>query len=169
MKPDQIILQLEANRQVFKTLLKNKDKVAIRWKALESEWSLLEIICHLYDEEREDFRARLFNTLLTPGIQPPSIDPPGWVTERKYLKQDYDEKLKAFLAERKKSIQKLKALKNPEWKNIYHHPTIGDLSAYQLLSNWLAHDYHHIRQINRRLYAYLRFSSKMDLSYAGDW
>ena len=169
MKPNQIILQLEANRQVFKTLLENKDKAGIRWKGQESDWSLLEIICHLYDEEREDFRTRLFNTLLTPEIQPPSIDPPGWVAERKYAKQDFDEKLNAFLSERKKSIKKLNALQNPKWKNIYHHPTVGDLSGYQLLCNWLAHDYHHIRQINRRLYEYLRYSSKMDLSYAGDW
>jgi hypothetical protein len=169
MKPAQIILQLEANRQVFKTLLENKDKAAIKWKPEDSAWSLLEIVCHLYDEEREDFRTRVFNTLMTPEIQPPSIDPPGWLKERKYAKQDFDEKRSAFLAERKKSIQKLNALKDPQWNHIYHHPVAGDLSAYQLLCNWLAHDYHHIRQINRRLYEYLRYSCKMDLSYAGDW
>lgn len=169
MKPNQIILQLEVNRPVFKTLLEHKDQMVTRWKPEESEWSLLEITCHLYDEEREDFRTRVFNTLLTPEIQPPSIDPPGWVKERKYAKQDFDERLNAFLTERKSSIKKLNALKDPEWKNIYHHPTAGDLSAYQLLCNWLAHDYHHIRQINRRLYEYLKFSSKTDLTYAGDW
>jgi len=169
MKPEQVISQLESNRLAFKSLLENKDKAVVRWKPEESAWSLLEIICHLYDEEREDFRTRVFNTLLTPKNQPPPIDPPGWVTERKYAIQDFEEKLNAFLAERKKSIQKLKALKEPQWKNVFHHPLAGDLSAYQLLCNWLAHDYHHIRQINRRLYEYLQLSSKVGLGYAGEW
>lgn len=169
MKPEQVINQLEANRLVFKALLENKDKVAVRWKPDEPAWSLLEIICHLYDEEREDFRTRVFNTLLTPEINPPSIDPPGWVKERKYALQNYDEKLEAFLTERKESIKKLNALKDPKWNNVFHHPIAGDLTAYQLLCNWLAHDYHHIRQINRRLYEFLQHSSKVGLGYAGDW
>lgn len=168
MKPEQIIQQLQANRAVFKNLLTDKEAM-IKWKPLPDAWSLLEIVCHLYDEERADFRTRVFNTLLTPEIQPPSIDPPGWVTQRKYAQQDYGEKLNAFLEERNKSIKKLKALKNPQWKNIYVHPFAGELTAYQLLANWLAHDYHHIRQINRRMYEYLRESSKVGLGYAGDW
>jgi hypothetical protein len=168
MKPEQIILQLQVNKPVFKTLLTDKEAM-IKWKPTPDAWSLLEIVCHLYDEEREDFRARVFNTLLTPETQPPSIDPPGWVTQRKYAQQDYAEKLNAFLEERTVSIKKLKALKNPAWKNIYSHPFEGNLTAYQLLANWLAHDYHHIRQINRRLYEYLRHSSKVSLEYAGEW
>ena len=168
MKPDHIIQQLQANRAVFKNLLADKEAM-IKWKPTTEAWSLLEIVCHLYDEEREDFRTRVFNTLLTPELQPPSIDPPGWVVQRKYAQQDYAEKLHAFLDERNKSIKKLKALKNPEWDNIYTHPFAGRLSAYQLLANWLAHDYHHIRQINRRLYEYLGYSSKVGLGYAGDW
>ena len=168
MKPEQIIHQLQANRLVFKNLLTDKEPM-INWKPTPEAWSLLEIVCHLYDEEREDFRTRVFNTLLTPEIQPPSIDPPGWVTQRKYAQQDYYETLFGFLDERNKSIKKLKALKNPKWKNIYVHPFAGELTAYQLLANWLAHDYHHIRQINRRLYEYLRESSKVGLGYAGEW
>jgi hypothetical protein len=39
----------------------------------------------------------------------------------------------------------------------------------QLEANWLAHDYHHIRQVNRRLYEYLQFKSKANLAYAGNW
>ena len=168
MKPEQIIHQLQANRSVFKLLLLDKEAM-IKWKQNPIDWSLLEIVCHLYDEEREDFRTRVFNTLLTPELQPPSIDPPGWVTQRKYAQQDYGEKLNAFLDERTKSIKKLKALKKPEWDNIYDHPFAGRITAYQLLANWLAHDYHHIRQINRRLYEYLRHSSQVSLEYAGDW
>lgn len=113
MKPEQIINQLEMNRLVFKALLSDREKPLIGWKPNPKEWSLLEITCHLYDEEREDFRQRVFITLLSPGMSPPPIDPPGWVLKRKYARQEYSVKVDAFLAERKSSIKKLRALKQP--------------------------------------------------------
>lgn len=169
MKPEQIIQQLEANQQVFAALLAHKEEACTKWKPDLASWSLLEIVCHLYDEEREDFRTRLLNTLFTPGNNPASIDPVGWVTARQYKDQNYEQKIIDFLQERTSSIAQLTSLKNPAWENVYVHPTIGPISAYQFLANWLAHDYHHIRQINRRLYEYLKFSSGEDLSYAGEW
>jgi len=169
MKPEQIIRQLEANKAVFEGLLTQKEETAIRWKPDPSSWSLLEIICHLYDEEREDFRTRVLNALLTPENHPPSIDPVGWITARQYADQNYGQKVKDFLSERTSSVAQLKSIKNPVWENVYVHPRIGPISAYRFLANWLAHDYHHIRQINRRLYEYLKFSSGEDLGYAGDW
>lgn len=169
MKPEDIIRQLEANLSVFSGLLVNKPEECIRWKPEPAAWSLLEIICHLYDEEREDFRTRVLHTLTTPEHPVPSIDPQGWVRDRDYAMQDYSEKVKAFVEERTASVQTLRNLGQPDWTRVYHHPTLGTISAFQFLTNWLAHDYHHIRQINRRLYEYLRHHSGVDLGYAGDW
>lgn len=169
MKTEQIIEHLSANRTVFQSLLSNKQPEEYSWRPDPGSWSILEIVCHLYDEEREDFRTRIKNTLETPHLQPPSIDPPGWVTSRKYAQQDYNNRLRSFLKERRQSIRWLNGLDDAKWENIYDHPTAGRMTAYTLLANWLAHDYHHIRQINRRSYEYLKFSSKVDLSYAGDW
>ena len=169
MNPLEIIEQLAANRQVFASLFDQKSEAMHRWAPEPNSWSLLEIACHLYDEEREDFRTRVLHTLITPEIPAPSIDPQGWVLTRDYAGQNYADKVKAFLQERKASIQILQDLEQPDWTKTYHHPALGSISAYQFLSNWLAHDYHHIRQINRRLYEYLRHSSGMDLGYAGDW
>lgn len=169
MKTEQVISQLETNRLVFKALLERKEKAVVLWKPEGHAWTLLEIVCHLLDEEREDFRTRVFNTLFTPDLQPPSINPPAWVKERNYAGQDFDEKLADFLKERKNSIKKLKALKEPQWSHVFHHPLAGPLTAYQLLCNWLAHDYHHIRQINRRLYEYLQYNCEVGLGYAGEW
>lgn len=169
MKTDLIIHHLETNRLVFKYLLEGKDHTEYTWRPRSGAWTLLEIVCHLYDEEREDFRTRVKNTLETPQIQPPAIDPPGWVKSRKYAAQSYDEKLATFMAERKKSIRWLKSLENPKWKNIYQHKYEGPMTACDLLANWLAHDYHHIRQINRNCYEYLRHAGKTRLTYAGNW
>lgn len=169
MKPEKIIQQLDANAEVFRALLSHKDEACRRYKPDEVAWSLLEIVCHLFDEEREDFRVRVFHALQNPDHMPPAIDPVGWVTSRKYMEQDYDHRLSAFLEERKTSIRELIALSDPSWDHGFDHPQAGRLTAYTMLANWLAHDYHHIRQINRRLYEYLREKSEVGLGYAGDW
>jgi hypothetical protein len=169
MKTDLIIHHLETNRLVFQSLLEGKEPDEYNFRPDKNSWTILEILCHLYDEEREDFRTRVKNTLTNPGKQPPPIDPPGWVKNRKYAEQLYGERLKSFLTERKESIKWLRSLNNPSWKNAYTHPTAGVMTAYGLLANWLAHDYHHIRQINRRLYEYLQKKSGVDLEYAGEW
>ncbi len=169
MNATEITNHLESNAEVFKTMLSSKSSQEYTWRPDKASWTLLEIICHLYDEERDDFRARVKNTLETPHLQPPSIDPPGWVQERDYAHQNFHERLEAFLAERKNSILWLRSLTNAPWKNVYSHPTAGRMTANAFLVNWLAHDYHHIRQINRRCYEYLREKSGVGLSYAGDW
>ena len=169
MKTDQIIDQLECNRLIFQALLTDRTPEEYNFRPDKNSWSILEILCHLHDEEREDFRTRVKNTLTTPKKQPPSIDPPGWVTSRNYAQQVYIERLESFLTERRVSVKWLKGLEDPEWKNKYQHPTAGTMTAYSLLANWLAHDYHHIRQINRRLYEYLKKKSGVSLVYAGDW
>jgi hypothetical protein len=46
---------------------------------------------------------------------------------------------------------------------------LGRLSAGTFLSNWLAHDYLHIRQIIRLKYQYLQRQTRESLDYAGAW
>jgi hypothetical protein len=75
---------------------------------------LLEIICHLYNEEREDFRARIQSILENPTVRLLPISPVKWVTEREYIKQGFDKKLAAFLEERTASIAWLNNLDHPK-------------------------------------------------------
>ena len=169
MNYDYIIGELTANQNVFQSLLQHVSAGCYEWQPEPGKWSLLEILCHLYDEEREDFRARLKHILATPNDPLPSIDPVGWVTARQYITQDYDTVLNNFLTERKKSVTWLRSLSGPAWKNYYQHPKLGPLSAEMMLANWLAHDYLHIRQITRTKYYYLMAHSNVDLNYAGNW
>lgn len=167
--PHTIIGELERNHAVFKAILSGASAPLIRWKPAPDKWCLLQIICHLYDEEREDFRARLRHVLTQPNEKMTGIDPQGWVESRSYMDQDYQAKLDAFLDEREQSIQWLKSLDKPSWDNAYQHPTLGPLSGKTFLSNWLAHDFIHIRQITRTKMQYLMAISEQDLTYAGNW
>jgi hypothetical protein len=151
-------------------MLSNVAEDENRWKPAPEKWSLLEVVCHLYDEERENFRARLKHTLEHPELPLPATDPVGWVLSRGYAGQNYSEKVQAFLDERAQSIEWLRSLENPKWKNAYQHPTHGALSAEFFLANWLAHDYLHLRQIVSLKYHYLtaaNISTRFD--YAGEW
>ena len=164
-----IIGELERNILLFNNLLKGIPSEEYLWKKSKNKWCLLEIVCHLLDEEREDFRKRLRHILenLKKDFDP--IDPVGWVQKRDYLAKDYNTVLQQFLSDRNESIKWLNSLENPNWKNEHRHPTIGIMTAKLMLSNWLAHDYLHLRQIIKVKFDYLKQHTKESLSYAGDW
>jgi len=56
---DFYLRSFESNREVFRTLLENLSETEYRWREAADKWNILEIVCHLYDEEQEDFRKRL--------------------------------------------------------------------------------------------------------------
>lgn len=169
MDSHSIIITLEKNKTDFQSLLSGISAEESLWKPSEDQWCLLEVVCHLYDEEREDFRARVESVLNDPKAALPKIDPEGWVKKRNYIGQNYGEMLIRFFGEREKSIKWLMSLENPQWSNAYRHKTHGPMSAGMFLTNWLAHDYLHLKQIIRLKYDYLGHISGESLKYAGEW
>ncbi|WP_299261142.1 DinB family protein [uncultured Aquimarina sp.] len=161
-----IIKGLQRNKFVFKQLLQGISEEEYKWKDRPNRWCLLEVVSHLYDEEREDFRKRTKHIFDTPDQQFEPIDPEGWVVERRYIEQDYEKVLHHFLEERQASINWLTSLINPKWENIANHSDLGTMSASQFLANWLAHDYLHFDQITRLKLDYLKYTSKENFSYA---
>lgn len=164
-----LIDRLTRHGEVFRAMFNGLSPEEIRWKPAPEKWCALEIICHLYDEEREDFRARLRSTLETPAEPWPKIDPAAWVTERAYQEQSFDAKLADFLHERDRSVQWLRGTKDARWTNAYQHPKVGPVSCELLLTNWVAHDLHHMRQFNNLRYEYLKAHTTVPLDYAGKW
>ncbi len=163
------INEFNRNSTIFNSLFSDVQSELILWKPESTKWCLLEIICHLYDEEREDFRARIKHVFENPKAALPQIDPTGWVTSRNYIKLNYQETLNNFMIERKESINWLKSLKNSNWSAAYDHPKFGKMTAKMFLSNWLAHDYLHIRQILKLKFDYLKKLTDESLTYAGEW
>ena len=158
-----IINQLDKNQKVFKSLLANKSEEEYLWRPQPEKWCLQDIVCHLLDEERNDFFARVKHTLYTPVQEMTPIDPEGWVLEHDYSSQNYREVLEVFLNERRKSVIWLNKHVDAPWDNTHQHPKLGAMSAKLFLYNWLAHDYLHIRQINRYQYDYLKEKGSLDL------
>lgn len=164
-----LIAQLERHGGVLRALLGDLSPAEIRWKPAPEKWCPLEVVCHLHDEEREDFRARLRSTLEQPEAPWPTIDPAAWVAERKYMEQDFGSTLNGFLEERQRSLEWLRGQDHAPWDNAYMHPKVGPVSCELLLTNWVAHDLHHIRQLIHLRHAYLEAHSTVPLDYAGNW
>ena len=147
METNFFIQSLETSASIIDVMLRDISDEQARWKPEPTKWSILEVMNHLYDEERDDFRKRLDLTLNHPDQEWPGIDPEGWVSLHQYNKKGFRDSIDRYLAERKKSLQWLRSLSSPQLDQHYSHPIIGKLSAGDLLAAWAAHDYLHIRQL----------------------
>jgi hypothetical protein len=136
----------------------------------EGEWTMLEVMCHLYDEEREDFRVRVMQTLMHPDLPLASIDPEGWVVSRGYAQRAFGEMRELFFVERAQSILQLRQLGDAEWRTPLNHPRLCELTAEQVAWAWVAHDLLHIRQLTELRYLlFQRQTTAYGYGYAGDW
>ena len=156
MNHQEIIAHLRVNYEVFNCLFQDMSDEQARWKPGKDRWSILEVINHLYDEEREDFKTRLGLILESPDAPWPPIDPERWVVERNYNEQNPSKSINNFLNERKESLLWLGGLRKPDWQSTHTHPKMGPMSAELILANWLAHDLFHIRQLNDLHFAWLK-------------
>ena len=76
---DDLTAALARNRDVFAALFQGASPEMQNWRQAPEKWNLVEIACHMYDEELEDFRARTFGVLESPEEDWVPIDPANWV------------------------------------------------------------------------------------------
>lgn len=147
-------------------------KEQAHWKPTAKRWSIIEVINHLHDEEREDFRCRVDFMLHKPDDKWPPIDPEGWPAERAYAQKELQESVDRFVEERNKSIEWLRSLTiDPvPFDRSYEHPA-GLIRLGDMMLSWAAHDYLHIRQLARLQLDYATHVTKgFSNGYAsGEW
>lgn len=169
MNLEHFIAQMATNAETIKQLTKDISDEQARWKPNPESWSVLEVINHLYDEEHLDFRTRLDHILHKPGIDPPQIDPNGWVTSRAYNERQLGPSLDNFLQERKKSLKWLRELDSPDWQATYTTSHFS-IRAGDMLAAWVAHDLLHSRQLVELHYAWtVKQLQPYSARYAGPW
>ncbi len=163
--------RLESSARAIEALVAPVDPELARFRPAPGKWSILEILGHLVDEERLDFRARVASTLADPDADWPAIEPERWVREGDFNAREVHVLLGAFLEERRRSLAWLSGVHDADWGRSHHHPTLGeDFTAASLLCAWAAHDVLHIRQISGVLYAHLSLATTPSrVGYAGAW
>jgi hypothetical protein len=169
MQPAILRRELAYGVEIVRQLVAGVSQAEARFKPTPETWSILEVVCHLYDEEREDFRPRLDIALHRPTSSWPTIDPAGWVTTRKYNDRDLVQALDGLLTERESSLTWLHGLSEPNWEAEYAAP-FGPIKAGDLLASWVAHDNLHTRQlVELRRSRLLGMVAPYRVKYAGDW
>ncbi|GAB4542807.1 MAG: DinB family protein [Anaerolineae bacterium] len=169
MDLDRVVSQMARNAQAIRTFVQGITDHEARWKPDADSWSMLEVINHLANEEREDFRARVDLTLHRPGEAWTGIDPEGWVTERGYNQRDLEQSLARFLSAREESLDWLRGLAQPEWER-EREASFGRIRAGDLLASWVAHDLLHLRQLVELRWAYwVAQAEPYEVGYAGVW
>jgi len=169
MTADQLIIELTKNQKIIESILSDVSDDFIHFSTDEQSWSPLIVLCHLIDEEKEDFRARVQHLVEHNESAPFPIDPEGWVTARDYKSQDFDAKLSEWISERNISLNFLSMILPEHYDNGFEHSHFGRFTVGSLLDNWLAHDLLHIRQLTRIRYQYLSSLSTHSMEYAGQW
>jgi hypothetical protein len=161
---------LAAQEEMVAALVAGVSAEDARFRPGPGQWSTVEVLAHLLDEEREDFRRRLDLTLHHPDTEWPPIDPEGWATARNYQERDLAETLAAWRAERQASLAWLRGIGTPDLAVARRHPAGFELRAGDLLAAWVAHDTLHLRQLVELRYALTaRHGAPYSLRYAGDW
>jgi len=161
--------ELQNSTEMIRALLSGITQAEAQVKPGPDSWSILEVVCHLYDIEREDFREHLDFILHRQDEQYHVIDPQRWVTERKYNEQSFVEMQEKFFAERKQSLEWLREKSNSDWETTYTSE-YGSASAGEMFSCWVAHDNLHIRQfVELRRARIENITKPYPLEYAGDW
>ena len=170
MHLDQIAAQLKAQADAIHALAVNVSAEQARWQPAADSWSLLEVINHLDDEERLDFRVRLDLLLHKPHEPWPPIDPEGWVVSRAYNQRDLQDSMARFMVARAESITWLGTLEDPNWESFAISPWGGTIRAGDMLAAWATHDLLHIRQLAELGRAWIvRQLTPYRVEYAGDW
>jgi hypothetical protein len=161
--------ELNNSTEMIRALLSGVTSAEARVKPNAESWSILEVVCHLYDEEREDFREHVDFILHRQNEDWHQIDPQSWVTDRKYNEQNFAEMQEKFFSEREKSLNWLEELPNPNWETTYTSQ-YGTTTAGEMLACWIAHDNLHIRQlVELRRVKIENITSPYNVEYAGDW
>jgi hypothetical protein len=138
-------LELARFPTVLEALLKDLDAATWRARPAPSEWAPVEIVCHLRDEEVEDFGARV-KVILEGGSFVP-IDPERWAVDRQYLDTDGPQAFADFRERRVASLGSLAAIAPARLTGTVEHPRAGALSGLDLLAAWVAHDRLHLAQL----------------------
>ncbi len=169
MNLSNLIAQLEANSNTIASLVSSVSLEQARWKPSAKRWSILEVMCHLADEEREDFRTRVRSMLFDDpsGSSAGQIDPKGWVKVRGYNTRVLSDAIADFQRERVASLEWLRDLPSPDWSRTHRR---AGRRAGDFMASWAAHDLLHVKQITRLRYDWLALEMQpFSVDYAGDW
>jgi hypothetical protein len=149
---DPSVLLAEARRDlarlppILTTLLDGLATALWRERPAAGEWSPVEIVCHLRDEDAEDFGARV-RAVVEGRERFAPIDPVRWAAERSYRDTEPSAALSAFAERRAENLAFLVTVRAEMLRATVTQAGTGTLSGLDLLAAWVTHDRLHLTQL----------------------
>jgi len=147
---DRLIVQHASFPEALAGFVDGVSDRVLRARETDARWSPLEILAHLLDEEREDFRPRAQAAAAGGRIEKP-IDPVRWVVERAYNAKDPAAVLRDLTAERARSCEWLRSLDITTLERSLEHAQLGTMRCGDFVAAWRMHDLLHMRQLSTAL------------------
>ncbi len=149
--PSAIMAVLTSTPAVLNTLLGRLDESSWKAKKLAQEMSILELVSHLLDVEKEINFPRI-QTILN-QVNPTLIgfDSDVWINLRDYQNTRNSQVLTEFTGQRLQFLTLLRSLSPEQWKRPAQHTIFGPTNLEEIARFIAHHDMDHIRQIHQAL------------------
>jgi len=142
-----IAATLKSTPAVLKEVLSALNEEEWKRSPFIEEWSIVEIISHIRDVEREVNLPRIQTFLSDENPFIAAGDTDAWAVERSYAQQDGNATLREYLTARMETLSALRALKEEDWLRPGRHAIFGPITLEEQLGFMAEHDRVHIRQI----------------------
>jgi uncharacterized damage-inducible protein DinB len=133
----------------LKAALKGVPKAVLLWTPAPGKWSILEIVCHLRDMERDSYLTRYRRILAEDTPSLPDVDGDTYSLEYDYRAQKLTEVLRDWTRLRRESLKLLAGVKRADWERAGVHETAGRLTMADFLRRHAhGNDLAHLGQID---------------------
>jgi hypothetical protein len=139
---------LRATPAALKASLKGLPRALLLWTPAPGKWSILEIVCHLRDMERDAYLARYRRILAEESPLLPDADGDLYSLENDYRSQKLSQVLRDWTRLRREVLRLLSKVKLEEWERAGIHETAGRLTMSDFLRRQaVGNDEAHLGQI----------------------
>lgn len=140
---------LAATPAALKEALRGVPKKLLLFTPAPGKWSILEILCHMRDMEREAYLERYTRILAEPEPRLPDLNGEAFAIERDYRAQKAGDVLRDWMRLRRESLRLIRKAKPEQWRRAGIHETAGRLTIDDLVARHaVGNDAAHLSQID---------------------
>jgi uncharacterized damage-inducible protein DinB len=139
---------LAATPQALKAAIRGLPKKVLVFTPAPGKWSILEILCHMRDMERDAYLARYRRILTEDEPHLPDLNGEALAIERDYRSAKAPEVVREWLSLRRENLQMLRKAGRVQWARAGVHETAGRLTMEDIIRRHaVGNDEAHLSQI----------------------
>lgn len=149
--PTAYIAILRSTAASLDTILRNISLKESKARPIKDEWSVVEIISHLFDVDKEVNIPRIKELKSNQDPFFTAINTDDWAKIKNYQDNQLAEMVSYFIQTRINLIDEILSLNNNDWKKTISHTVFGPTSVLEIIKFMAQHDRIHVQQIHKTL------------------